>query len=190
MRRAVYFLPDGGLVAQAGGRHAFHGRPARARWQRLPPKPVDLGAAVITGLNTNRNQTGWVWLAESGGQPMKLCYAPTLGDAMHGARDPELAPANLRSVEPQLVHWKSGPFTVEGLLYHAPDAAAAKVPLIVDVHGGPFGAWENRNDRLRGLPHRPRLGRAAAQSARLVQLRRRSLPRPTRTTSVAATTRM
>ncbi len=27
-----------------------------------------------------------------------------------------------------------------------PSAASGKVPLIVDVHGGPFGAWENRHD--------------------------------------------
>ena len=85
---------------------------------------------------------------------------------------PELAPANLRSVEPELVHWKSGPFTIEGLLYLPPAAGLAKVPLIVDVHGGPFGAWENRNDPFAAFPGRPRLGGAAAQSARLVELRR------------------
>ncbi len=42
--------------------------------------------------------------------------------------------------------WKSGAFTVEGLLYMPPSTGSAKVPLIVDVHGGPFGAWENRHD--------------------------------------------
>ena len=106
---------------------------------------------MVTGLNTNRKRTGWVWLAESGGQPMKLCYAQHLGDGCTALAIPELAPANLRSTEPELVSWKSGTFTVEGLLYLPPGAGSAKVPLIVDVHGGPFGAWENRNDAFAGF---------------------------------------
>lgn len=142
----LYFVEDGGLVTQAG----VGTRSAVVRLAvdgTAPPRPIDLGAAVITGLNTNRKQTGWVWLAESGGQPEKLCFAERLGDACTALAIPELAPANLRSVEPELVSWKSGAFTIEGLLYMPMGApGTAKVPLIVDVHGGPAGAWENRND--------------------------------------------
>jgi dipeptidyl aminopeptidase/acylaminoacyl peptidase len=108
--------------------------------------PVDLGASVISGLSTNRKQTAWVWLADSGGHPMQLCYAAKLGDACTVLPTPELAPASLRTVAPQLVHWKSGAFTIEGLLYMPPDIGSAKAPLVVDVHGGPFGAWEDRSD--------------------------------------------
>src|SRR5260370_13069997 len=36
--------------------------------------------------------------------------------------------------------------TIEGLLYLPPQAKSGKVPLVVDVHGGPFGAFEDRND--------------------------------------------
>jgi dipeptidyl aminopeptidase/acylaminoacyl peptidase len=144
---ALYFPKDGGLVAQAG----IGTRLSVARLSldgKTPPSAMDLGAPVVTGLNTNRKQTGWVWLGESGGQPVKLCYAQRLGDPCTALAIPELAPANLRSVEPELVQWKSGPFTVEGLLYLPPGGGQGKVPLIVDVHGGPFGAWENRNDRF------------------------------------------
>ena len=147
---ALYFVAKDGLVAQAGigtrsavVRLAMDGKSA--------PKPLDLGAAVITGLNTNHQQTGWVWLAESGGAPVKLCFAAKLGDTCTALPIPELAPANLRSIEPELVTWKSGEFTVEGLLYMPPAAASAKIPLIVDVHGGPFGAWENRHDPFAGF---------------------------------------
>jgi dipeptidyl aminopeptidase/acylaminoacyl peptidase len=142
---ALFFLPDGGVVAQAGvGTRSTVMRFARDG--KTEPKPIDLHAPMVTGLNTNRNQTGWVWLAESGAQAVKLCFAPRLGDACTALAVPELAPANLRTVEPELVSWKSGPFTVEGLLYMPSGAGSAKVPLIVDVHGGPLGAWENRND--------------------------------------------
>jgi len=110
------------------------------------PQPVELGAAVIGNLNTNRTATGWLWTAESGGAAPKLCYAVKLGEGCTTLATPELAPAGLRAVEPELVTWKSDGLTIEGLLYLPPDAAGKKVPLIVDVHGGPFGAWENRYD--------------------------------------------
>ena len=102
--------------------------------------------SVISALNTNRKHTAWVWLADSGGKPMHLCYSTHLGDACTAVPTPDLASANLRTVEPKLVQWKSGSFTVEGLLYLPPDTGSAKIPLVVDVHGGPFGAWENHHD--------------------------------------------
>ncbi len=110
------------------------------------PKPIDLGPGTVSSLNTNRNQTGWVWLADASGSPMRLCYAAKLGDACNALTAPDLAPAPLRTVEAKLVKWKSGSFTIEGLLYLPSDTGSAKVPLIVDVHGGPFGAWEDRYD--------------------------------------------
>ncbi len=141
----LYFTPDGALIAQAGVGTRL--TPVRLTLNgSKPPQAIDLGAAVVTGLNTNRRQTGWVWLAESGGEPVELCTAAKLGDGCTALPMPELTPKNLRSFEPELVQWKSGPFTVEGLLYLPAKAKSGKVPLIVDVHGGPFGAWENRND--------------------------------------------
>jgi len=137
--------PDGSVIAQAGigtrasaVRFAINGSGS--------PQVIDLGTSMLLGLSTNRKQTGWVWIADSGGQPTRLCYVAKLGDPCSAIPIPELAPANLRVVEPQLVQWKSGPFTIEGLLYMPPDTGSAKVPLIVDVHGGPFGAWFNQYD--------------------------------------------
>jgi dipeptidyl aminopeptidase/acylaminoacyl peptidase len=142
---ALFFAPDGALITQAGVgtratvlRIGIDGKSA--------PTAMDLGAAVISGLNTNHRQTGWLWLAEGGAQPQKLCFAQHLDQGCTALAIPDLAPAGLRFVEPQLVTWKSGEFTIEGLLYLPPDQGSAKVPLIVDVHGGPFGAFENRYD--------------------------------------------
>ncbi len=112
-----------------------------------PATPLDLGVPVAASLATNRKQTGWVWLADGGGIPQQLCYAAHLGDACQALSTPTLAPANLRSVKPELVKWTNGAMTIEGLLYMPQGASAsAKVPLVVDVHGGPFGAFEDRND--------------------------------------------
>jgi dipeptidyl aminopeptidase/acylaminoacyl peptidase len=110
------------------------------------PVPIDLGAPAISGLTTNRKQTGWLWTASSGAQPAKLCFAIKLGDACTLLPVPEMGSADLKAVEPELVSWKSGKFIVEGLLYLPPQAQSGKVPLIVDVHGGPFGAFVNRHD--------------------------------------------
>ncbi len=143
--QGIYFTPDGSFIAPAavGTRNAVVRIALDAKAQ---PVPIDFGTSVVSGLNTNRRQTGWVWLADSGGHPMQLCYAAKIGDPCTTLPTPELGPANLRTVAPELVRWKSGTFTVEGLLYLPPDTGSAKVPLVVDVHGGPFGAWEDRND--------------------------------------------
>jgi dipeptidyl aminopeptidase/acylaminoacyl peptidase len=116
------------------------------------PEPLDLGAPIVANLTTNHARTGWLWLAQGGGMPEKLCYAAKLGNPCTELSIPALAPAGIETVKPQLVTWKSpgADFTVEGLLY-LPDAANSgampgKVPLVVDVHGGPFGAWEDRDD--------------------------------------------
>jgi dipeptidyl aminopeptidase/acylaminoacyl peptidase len=143
--QGLYFGAEGKLIAPAAvGTHSTVVRIALDL--KSKPAVIDLGAPVVSGLNTNRRQTGWVWLADSGGHPMHLCYAAKLGDPCAAVPTPDLAPSNLRTVEPKLIQWKSGSFTVEGLLYLPPDADSAKVPLIVDVHGGPFGAWEDRSD--------------------------------------------
>jgi pimeloyl-ACP methyl ester carboxylesterase len=137
--------PDGSVIAQAG----IGTRASAVRFAidgSGSPQVLDLGTSMMLGLSTNPTQTGWVWLADSGGEPMRLCYAAKLGDPCTAVPIPDLAPANLRIVAPKLVQWKSGPFTIEGLLYLPPDTGSAKVPLIVDVHGGPFGAWFNQYD--------------------------------------------
>lgn len=143
--QSLHFTSDGSFIAPAAiGTHNAVVRIALDA--KAKPTSLDLGASVVSGLNTNRKQTGWVWLADSGGHPVQLCYAAKIGDPCTTLPTPDLRPANLRTVAPQLVHWKSGPFTIEALLYMPPDTGSAKIPLVVDVHGGPFGAWEDRND--------------------------------------------
>ncbi|HET6170368.1 MAG TPA: prolyl oligopeptidase family serine peptidase, partial [Terracidiphilus sp.] len=148
--QALYVTPDGSLIAQAG--IGTRTTPVRLTLDGSKPvQPIDVGSPVTTGLNTNRKQTAWVWLAESGGQPEKLCTASHLGDPCTALPMPDLAPKDLRSIEPQVIHWQSGAMTIEGLLYMPmapPGGPGAKIPLIVDVHGGPFGAFENRHDEF------------------------------------------
>ena len=139
------FDSDNSLITVAG--LGTHNTPVRiALGGASRPTQISLGAAYVSNLTTNHNRTGWLWLAQSGGQPIQLCYAAQLGQPCHSLPIPALAPAGLRSVAPQLIHWKSDGLTIQGLLYLPPQAASSKVPLIVDVHGGPLGAWDDRYD--------------------------------------------
>ena len=141
----LYFALDGSLITAAG----IGTRTSVVRLNpdgKSLPAPISMGSELIGGFNTNRAQNGWLWLGESGGQPAKLCYAQRLGDACTALPTPDLAPAGLRFVAPELVKWQNGGLTIEGLLYMPEVSGSAKVPLVVDVHGGPAGAWTNRSD--------------------------------------------
>lgn len=141
----LYFPGDGSLIASAGV--ATRETPVRLTLDgSRPPALIDLGSPVVQELNTNRAASGWVWIAQSGAQFARLCAAAHLGDACTALPTPPLEPANLLAVEPELVKWTSGSLTIEGLLSLPPQAKSGKVPLIVDVHGGPFGAFVDSHD--------------------------------------------
>jgi len=76
---------------------------------KTPPKIIDLGASVVSGLHTNRKQTGLGnGLGGFGRQAACSCYAPHLGESCSAVNTPETEPANLLSVKPELVHWQNG----------------------------------------------------------------------------------
>ncbi len=153
-------------IAEAGdvlesiqtGTHTSYMRFAADRRQ-----PVQFDTATVAQLNTNRKQSAWVWIGSSGGRPPALYYAEKPGTGAKALHTPSMTPAAWTEIAPQLVSWKSGPpesesptngsstsgagkrsvFTIEGLLYLPARSAQKKVPLIVDVHGGPTGAFED-----------------------------------------------
>lgn len=106
-------------------------------------EPLHFPTATVAQLNTNANQTGWVWIGSSGDKPPALYLAEKLDGEARTLKTPDLLPASWTEVAPQLVSWKSDDLTIEGLLYLPPQASHHKVPLIVDVHGGPTGAFED-----------------------------------------------
>jgi len=102
---------------------------------------VKLPISVVSGAITNHAQNGWVFAGSSGGVPTELLYESKLGDAPKVLATPALAPEGVKTAAPKRVSWKSDQYTIEGMLYLPPEAAAKKVPLVVEVHGGPLGAY-------------------------------------------------
>jgi dipeptidyl aminopeptidase/acylaminoacyl peptidase len=102
---------------------------------------VQFGVPVIRGLNTNSRNTGWVYLGSSSTQPVTLYYTEKLGVPGRALATPSRVPPHLRAPASQVVRWNNDGLTLEGLLYLPPQAAGQKVPLVVDAHGGPLGAW-------------------------------------------------
>ena len=95
---------------------------------------------------TNAKQTGWVFLGASSTQPTTIYYTADLGQTPRAIAVPKTTPDNARTVEPRLIRYPSEKFTIEGLLYLPSDAGSKKVPLVMDIHGGPSGAFQDGYD--------------------------------------------
>jgi dipeptidyl aminopeptidase/acylaminoacyl peptidase len=102
---------------------------------------VKLPVAAVGQVETNAAQNAWVFLGSSGGKETELLYASTLGGEVKVLATPALAPKGVRAEGPKRISWKNEKETIDGLLYLPPEAAKGKVPLVVEVHGGPLGAY-------------------------------------------------
>jgi dipeptidyl aminopeptidase/acylaminoacyl peptidase len=105
------------------------------------PTEIAMGHATAANLETNDRRSAWVYLAAGTDEPPSLYVASNLGGQATRVSAPATADASWRAVKASVVHWKSDGRTIDGLLYLPPEASSGKVPLIVDVHGGPLGAW-------------------------------------------------
>ncbi len=107
------------------------------------PETLKFDTTVVTNLNTNAKRGGWVWIGSTSTKPPTLFFAEKLGHTPRALNTPAVLPARWTETPSQLIQWQNESKTIEGLLYLPPQAKDRKVPLIVDVHGGPTGAWED-----------------------------------------------
>ncbi len=121
----------------------FHGKVARYTSGAGKPAFVPLPPSDVSAVVTNAQHTGWLFLGSGGGKPPVLYYVAGLNAAPTPVKTPPLMPEHLLSVAPKSLQWKSDGFSIEGQLYLPPEAATRHVPLIVEVHGGPLGAYSD-----------------------------------------------
>ncbi len=96
---------------------------------------------VVRGLQCSVRHAPCAWLGESGTQASALYFAAQPGQAARLLNAPSLLPAKWEIPTAQVVRWKNEGLDIEGMLYLPSQSSAGKVPLIVEVHGGPTGAF-------------------------------------------------
>jgi dipeptidyl aminopeptidase/acylaminoacyl peptidase len=112
------------------------------------PEVLQFASPVVSRLDSDPKHAGWVWTGQSGAQAPRLYFSRTLGRAARVLNTPALTPGEWPAITGQVVRWQSDGLTIEGMLYMPPQSSAGKIPLVVDVHGGPTGAFHNTFDPL------------------------------------------
>jgi dipeptidyl aminopeptidase/acylaminoacyl peptidase len=109
---------------------------------------IRFDSPVVSGLSSDARHAAWVWLGQSNSQPNALYYAKRPGAAARTLNTPPLLPGKWPPAVTHSIRWSSEGLTMEGLLYLPADTHGGRSPLIVDVHGGPTGAWQDAFDPL------------------------------------------
>ncbi len=103
-------------------------------------REVKVPVAVVSSAETNDARNGWVFMGSGGGVRTELLYASSLDGTARVLKTPKLVPEGVGSTAPKRISWTKEGFTIDGLLYLPPQAKTGRVPLVVDVHGGPLGS--------------------------------------------------
>jgi len=96
---------------------------------------------VVRGLQCAAKHAGCAWVGESGTQSAALYYGAQPGPVARLLDTPSVLPAKWELPTVHAVRWKNEGLDIEGMLYLPPQTSTDKVPLIVEVHGGPTGAF-------------------------------------------------
>ncbi|HEY2780779.1 MAG TPA: prolyl oligopeptidase family serine peptidase [Steroidobacteraceae bacterium] len=96
---------------------------------------------VARALHCAMNNAPCAWLEESGTQASALYFASRPGQGARLLNTPSLLPAKWDTPAVHAVRWKNEGLNIEGMLYLPAQSSGAKVPLVVEVHGGPTGAF-------------------------------------------------
>ena len=108
------------------------------------PSYLKLPMATVEAVRANARRSGWLFLGSSAGQEPALYYAADLNGPPQKLRTPDMVPAHTRTVTPKRIKWKNEGLSIDGELYLPPDVGDQRVPLIVEVHGGPTGQYLDR----------------------------------------------
>jgi dipeptidyl aminopeptidase/acylaminoacyl peptidase len=114
-------------------------------------KLLDLGMPTISAFRQQAKANAYVYLGSSSTSEAAVYMTTSLDQPGKRLEQPETLPASWTAVPSKPVTWKRGGFTIEGLLYLPPQASSGKVPLVVNVHGGPRGQFTDSYSPLTNL---------------------------------------
>jgi dipeptidyl aminopeptidase/acylaminoacyl peptidase len=112
---------------------------------------LNLGSPVISNFQQDYKAKGWVYMGSASDSAPAVYMTTALDHPGQRLTQPESTPTDWRSVPSKEVSWRRAGFTIEGLLYLPPQASAAHVPLVVNVHGGPTGQFLDTYSPLTNL---------------------------------------
>lgn len=139
-------LPDGDLAMTVGT--GLRTRLARLSTVTGAVTWRDVGQPVSARLVANARQSGWAFTAAGATQPDTVMVMPRFGGAPAALATPALVPAHWPKVPSRMVRWHNEGLTIEGALYLPPVAPGTRVPLVVNIHGGPTGRFRDGYSNL------------------------------------------
>lgn len=102
---------------------------------------------VASVVSWDANASGIVFVGSAGGSPPALYFATAFGQSVRRLASAAVLPPGTRTVAAQRLEWVHEHRVLQGLLYLPPaQGTQQSVPLIVEVHGGPLGAYTDRYD--------------------------------------------
>jgi dipeptidyl aminopeptidase/acylaminoacyl peptidase len=145
------YVADDDKSALVALNHGMHETVARIDLATGAVTPYDLGMPVISGFRPDAKKQAWVYTASSSTVPASIHM--TMSPEQKGKRlvQPDTIPTDWIAVASKPMSWKRAGFTIEGLLYLPPQASSGKVPLVVNVHGGPRGQFTDAYSPLTSL---------------------------------------
>ena len=96
---------------------------------------------TISAFRQQDKAKAYVYLGSSSTSEAAVYMTTSLDQPGKRLEQPETVPASWMAVRSKPVTWKRAGFTIEGLLSTCrPKLPPGKVPMVVNVHGGPGGA--------------------------------------------------
>lgn len=112
---------------------------------------LDFPQPVVFAVDTNASQSGWVFLAGGPTQAKVAFFSAALGAPPTRLGAPALTPAGWPATPSGLISWKNGALSLDGLLYVPATMPGKSIALVVVVHGGPTGLFQDRQNNLANL---------------------------------------
>jgi dipeptidyl aminopeptidase/acylaminoacyl peptidase len=112
---------------------------------------LTLGMLTISAFRQQGKARAEVYLGSSSTSEAAIYMTMSLDQPGKRLEQRETVPSSWMATPSKPVLWKRAGFTIEGLLYLPPQASSGKVPMVVNVHGGPRGQFTDTYSPLTNL---------------------------------------
>jgi dipeptidyl aminopeptidase/acylaminoacyl peptidase len=112
---------------------------------------LTLGMLTISAFRQQGKARAEVYLGSSSTSEAAIYMTTSLDQPGKRLKQRETVPSSWMATPSKPVLWKRAGFTIEGLLYLPPQASSGKVPMVVNVHGGPRGQFTDTYSPLTNL---------------------------------------